>query len=154
VTHPADRHDIETRADCERLVRAFYGRALADPIIGWLFTDVARIDLEAHVPVITDFWETVLLGADAYGGGVFRVHAALHTKAGLRPAHFDRWLRLWTATVDELFAGPVAERAKAHAVRTAQAFVRRLSAYPGPGEEPAADGAGALGVTVHHPGRP
>ena len=24
-------HDIGSRADCERLVRAFYGRALADP---------------------------------------------------------------------------------------------------------------------------
>jgi hypothetical protein len=52
--------DIETRDDCERLVRAFYGRALADPIIGFIFTDVARLDLEAHVPEITSFWETVL----------------------------------------------------------------------------------------------
>ena len=48
--------DIETRADCERLVRAFYERALVDPVIGWLFTDVAKLDLEEHVPRITDFW--------------------------------------------------------------------------------------------------
>ena len=41
----ADRHDIETRADCERLVREFYSRALEDPVIGFLFTDVARLDL-------------------------------------------------------------------------------------------------------------
>ena len=58
-----DRHDIETREDCERLVRAFYGRALTDPIIGFIFTDVAKLDLEAHVPTITSFWETVLLGS-------------------------------------------------------------------------------------------
>ena len=45
--------DIETRADCERLVREFYGRAFADPIIGFLFTDIAHLDLEAHVPRIT-----------------------------------------------------------------------------------------------------
>jgi len=55
--------DIENRADCEALVRAFYARAFEDPLIGWLFTDVARLDLEAHVPRITSFWETVLLGA-------------------------------------------------------------------------------------------
>ena len=60
-----ERHDIETREDCERLVRTFYGRALADPIIGWLFTDVAKLDLEAHVPRITSFWETILLGAQS-----------------------------------------------------------------------------------------
>ncbi len=49
-------NDIETRADCERLVRAFYGRALTDPIIGFIFTDVAELDLDAHVPQITAFW--------------------------------------------------------------------------------------------------
>ena len=69
-------HDIETRADCERLVRAFYSRALEDPVIGYIFTDVAKLDLEAHVPKIASFWETILLGARTYGGGAF--HARLH----------------------------------------------------------------------------
>src|SRR5919202_6306458 len=64
--------DISSRDDCERLVRAFYTRAFADPLIGFLFTDVARLDLEAHVPRITSFWETILLGARSYGGGAFR----------------------------------------------------------------------------------
>ena len=72
--------DIESRADCERLVRAFYGRALEDPIIGFIFVDVAKLDLEAHVPRITSFWETILLGAQSYGGGAFRPHAELHAK--------------------------------------------------------------------------
>src|SRR5262245_51753004 len=48
--------DIQTREDCERLVRAFYSRALTDPIIGFIFTDVAHLDVEAHVPVIASFW--------------------------------------------------------------------------------------------------
>ena len=29
--------DIETREDCEQLVRAFYARALSDPVIGFIF---------------------------------------------------------------------------------------------------------------------
>jgi hemoglobin len=95
VTEP--RHDIDDRADCERLVRAFYSRALEDPVIGWLFVDVAKLDLEAHVPVIASFWETILLGAGTYRGGAFRPHAALHMKARLRGAHFARWLVLWRA---------------------------------------------------------
>ena len=128
--------DIETRADCERLVRAFYGRALVDPVIGYLFTDVAGIDLEEHVPRITDFWETVLLGGPAYRGRAFGPHARLHEKSGLRGGHFARWLALWTETVDELFAGPTADLAKAHARRVANAFHRRLEGYA----EPASDG--------------
>ena len=97
---PADetRHDIETRADCEQLVRAFYGRALVDPIIGFLFTDVAKLDLEAHVPRITNFWETILLGAHSYGGGAFRPHLELNFKVPLTRGHFDRWLYLWSTS--------------------------------------------------------
>jgi hemoglobin len=130
------RRDIEDRADCERLVRAFYSRALEDPVIGFLFTDVAKLDLEAHVPVIASFWETILLGAATYRGGAFRPHAELHMKAPLRRAHFARWLVLWRATVDELFAGPRAELAKAHAERVAQAFHARVQSIPSAGDAP------------------
>jgi hemoglobin len=139
--------DIDSRADCERLVRAFYGRALDDPIIGFLFRDVAELDLEAHVPRITSFWETILLGERSYGGGAFRPHAALHMMAPLRRAHFDQWLNLWTRTVDELFAGERAELAKAHARRVARAFHERLQALPDP---PAR--TGGLVVTRHGAG--
>lgn len=118
--------DIRDRADCERLVRAFYSRALADPVIGFIFNEVARLDLEAHVPRITSFWETILLGGQSYTGGAFRPHAALHARVRLRRGHFERWLWLWSATVDELFTGERAERAKAHAARVAAAFHARL----------------------------
>jgi hemoglobin len=142
-----DCGDIESRADCERLVRAFYGQALEDPIIGFIFVEVAKLDLEEHVPRITSFWETVLLGARSYGGGAFGPHAALHAKVELREAHFERWLQLWFGTVDEMFAGERANLAKVHALRVARAFHNRLQGFPSP-----ADGASAattLAVTRH-----
>ncbi len=142
-------HDIERREDCERLVRAFYSRALHDPMIGWIFVDVAKLDVEAHVPVIASFWETILLGAASYRGGAFRPHAMLHMKVGLRAGHFERWLALWRETVDELFAGPRAEMAKAHATRVAHAFHGRLQTLPGPDDPPPAPGG--LVVTQHGP---
>jgi hemoglobin len=141
------RHDIETRADCERLVRAFYGRALGDPIIGFIFTDVAKLDLEAHVPRIASFWETILLGARSYGGGAFAPHARLHLQVRLREGHFAQWLHLWCDTVDELFEGERAELAKAHAQRVARAFLGRLNGMP----EPAAAPVAGLTVTRHGP---
>jgi hemoglobin len=140
--------DIETREDCERLVRAFYERALDDPLIGWIFTDVAKLDLEAHVPRITSFWETILLGVQTYGGGAFAPHAAVHMRAGgLKAAHFERWLALWRSTVDELFEGPRAELAKSHALRVANAFHARLQSIPV--QDPAA--SPGLTVTRHGP---
>jgi hemoglobin len=143
----SDLHDIETRGDCERLVRAFYGRALTDPVIGFIFTDVAKLDLEAHVPRITSFWETILLGARSYGGGAFAPHAAVHMQARLRRGHFERWLWLWHTTIDELFAGEKAQLAKAHANRVAQAFHARLQSLPTRDFDPAA----GLAVTQHGP---
>ncbi|MFZ0384645.1 MAG: group III truncated hemoglobin [Solirubrobacteraceae bacterium] len=139
------RHDIETRDDCERLVRAFYGRALTDPVIGWLFTDVAQLDVEAHVPRIASFWETILLGARTYGGGAFAPHAALNARVGLRAGHFERWLWLWQETVDELYEGERTELAKAHAARVARAFYERLRPI-----DPTATSS-PFAVTMHGP---
>ena len=50
--------------------------------------------LESHVPQITSFWETILLGRQTYGGGAFAPHASLHRKVPLRAGHFERWLTL------------------------------------------------------------
>ncbi len=131
--------DIETRADCAELVRAFYTKALDDAVIGFLFTDVAKLDLEHHLPRITSFWETVLLGARTYGGGAFRPHLELNLAVPLRRGHFERWLWLWQGTVDERFAGPVADEAKRHAARVANAFYERIEAInaqrPDPGDQ-------------------
>jgi hemoglobin len=147
MSETIERGDIADRADCERLVRAFYGRALRDPMIGWIFTEVAHLDLEAHVPAIASFWETVLLGADSYRGGAFRPHAALNARVALRAGHFERWLELWRQTVDELFAGDRAELAKSHAQRVAIAFHRRLASMPSPDRPPPA--AGSLAISWH-----
>lgn len=155
MTRTPDLHDIESRADCERLVRRFYGRALTDPMIGWIFVDVAKLDLEAHVPRIASFWETVLLGAHSYGGGAFAPHAALHARVGLRAGHFERWLALWRDSVDELFAGKRATLAKAHAERVAAAFQARLGTLQGGAgrtpSQPNGDAGGPLTVTLHGP---
>jgi hemoglobin len=140
--------DIETRADVERLVRAFYGRALTDPIIGFIFTDVAKLDLEAHVPRIASFWETVLLGNRTYRGGAFGPHAELHAKVELREGHFERWLQLWFETVDEMFSGDRANLAKIHALRVGRAFHQRLQSFPSPADA----SASGLTITTHRPG--
>lgn len=119
--------DIASREDCERLVRAFYERAFQDERLGPVFVDVAKLDLDTHVPRITSFWETVLLGARSYGGGAFVPHYELDQLTPLTPELFNQWVLLWTMTVDSLFAGPVAAEAKRRADMVAGAFSNRLS---------------------------
>jgi hemoglobin len=122
--------DLESRADIDRLMVRFYGRALADPLIGHFFTDVVKLDLEHHLPVIGDFWESTLFGTGSYrrhGRNPLLVHEELDRKSRLEPEHFHRWLELFAETVDESFAGPRAEFAK----QRAHAIARRMLEHLG-----------------------
>jgi hemoglobin len=126
MTEGVPRHDIRDRDDIEVLVAAFYTRAFADPVLGPIFIDVARMDLDAHMPVMCDFWETVIFQAGLYKGNAFNVHLDLHYQVPLTAMHFQRWLDIWEATVDDLFAGPKAIQAKVQAGRIAGSIRRRL----------------------------
>lgn len=136
-------HDLSSRADVERLVIEFYRRAYADPLIGPIFTDIAKMDLEAHLPIMCDFWETVLFRAGVYRRNALQVHRDLHALSPLLPEHFERWLLLWNGTVDELFAGEKAELAKLQAERVAASIGRRLAGSSGSGFETIATRADA-----------
>lgn len=128
----ADRRDIADRADLTALVTDFYTRVFADTVLGPIFVDIAHMDLAAHLPIICDFWETVLFRSGAYGRNALRVHQALQAQVALTPSHFARWLALWTRTVDDRHAGPYAEHAKVQAERIASSISRRLSGDASP----------------------
>lgn len=118
--------EITTPADIELLVRTFYGKALTDEVIGYIFTDIAQIDLEKHLPKIIQFWESVLLDAPDYSGNVMQIHLNLNAKETLTFEHFQRWLALWSETVDALFQGERAERAKQRGIGIATVMQSKM----------------------------
>ena len=125
--------DVESRADIDRLMEVFYERALSDPVIGYIFTDVAKLDLEHHLPIIGDFWESLLFGTPAYqehGRNPMLVHKELHEKSELTREHFERWLEIFNATVDELFSGENADHLKVRAQAIAVRFIHFLNVGP------------------------
>ncbi len=99
-------------------------------MIGYIFTDVAKLDLEHHLPIICDFWETLLFQSGDYakhGRNPLEVHKVLHQRSALTPEQFDRWLLIFRGSVDTEFAGERAEflkmRANSIAVRM-QEFIK------------------------------
>jgi len=56
-----------------------------------------------------------------------RAHQPVHDRHALTARHFLRWLSLWNSTIDQMYAGPVAEHAKIQATRIARAMHRRLT---------------------------
>lgn len=102
------KRDIQNREDIDSLMRTFYSRAIADPAIGHIFTEVAGLDLEKHLPIIGDFWETILFQNGKYqshGRSPLVVHGELTGKFPLLEGHFSRWLEIFINTVDEAFYG-------------------------------------------------
>lgn len=112
--------DIQTTQDIENLMRSFYKKVLIDKEIGYIFTEVAQLDLETHLPHICAFWENVLLGSSSYKKNVLQVHLDLHKEEALQPEHFQRWLMIFDETVDNQFEGKIANLAKirAHSIAT------------------------------------
>lgn len=121
--------DIESRVDLEVFTRAFYNRLLADDAVSYIFTDVAQIDLEEHLPKITDFWELSMFHTGPYHNNPMQVHMQLNDKEQLTAEHFDIWLGHFNATVDELFTGPNAEKIKTRAVSIATIMKIKVSAF-------------------------
>lgn len=113
--------DIRSRTDIDLVMRVFYERALADEVIGYIFKDGAKLDLEHHLPIIGAFWETMLFQSGNYAGfgrNPLEVHKTLHLRSALKAEHFGRWLELFERSVDEEFAGERAEylKMRAHSI--------------------------------------
>ncbi len=108
----ATRHDITGRPDIEHLVNTFYDKIRKDDLLGFIFEDVAKTDWAVHLPKMYAFWETMLFRSGGFVGNPLAAHARLVPLTAMGRPQFDRWLAVFTATVDELFAGENAERIK------------------------------------------
>mgnify|MGYP001362398514 CR=1 FL=1 len=123
-----ERSDITTRADIEALVNAFYTHVKEDELIGHIFTEVIPLVWEIHMPIMYEFWETVLLHTGNYRGNPMLKHIEVDQKVRLTDAHFERWKALFFETLDELFVGPVAEDAKTRVRIIEQALKAKIAA--------------------------
>lgn len=104
--------DLNSRAHIEAFVDRFYAKVLADPQLAPIFLDVAQIDLAVHLPHIKDYWCKLLLGERGYSRHTMDIHRRLHSLRPLTAEDFQRWLTLFTGTVDEHYRGERATRAK------------------------------------------
>lgn len=124
--------DLATRADVEALLVRFYTEAFRDELLAEPFAELASRGLHEHLPVMCDFWETVLFRAGLYRRNTLNAHRHLHEQTTLDATHFARWLHLWTSTVDQMYRGPIADHAKVQAARIAVAMHRRLTGAHAP----------------------
>jgi hemoglobin len=121
--------DITDRTAIELLVNTFYSRVKTDKTIGYIFTEVAGVDWEEHLPKMYRFWETILLGKMSFKGNPMSKHIQLSKKTVLNKEHFDRWLSLWRDTIDTHFKGDIANEAKQRGENIAGLMLYKIESH-------------------------
>ncbi len=120
-------NDVINRDDIHDIVHRFYQVMLVDPIVGYIFTDVAKIHLESHLPIIVDFWEDALFDTKNYRGNTLQKHLDIHQQLNLKPGHFTRWLHLFDRAVGHQHKGENADRMIRIAERVAKTIAASLN---------------------------
>jgi hemoglobin len=107
--------DIQNRTDILLILGTFYDKLLDDNRINYLFTDVAKVNLKEHFPILIDFWHSILLGSGTYGLNTMQPHIYLAKKTKLTKEYFQIWLSYLNESVGELYEGKLALAMKARA---------------------------------------
>lgn len=107
--------EIKDRNDINLLVHTFYASIRKDDLLGPIFNGhIPEEKWPEHLEKLTDFWETNLFGIPKFKGSPTMKHIMVDAKQGhtIDQHHFGRWIQLWFETIDSLFEGQLALKAK------------------------------------------
>jgi hemoglobin len=110
----------------DRLVRAFYGRARLDPLLGPVFEHNVH-DWEGHLGRICAFWSSVALMSGRYRGQPMLAHQRLP----IDTPHFDRWLEIFAETAQAVCPAPAASWFLERAYRIAESLELGIATQKG-----------------------
>lgn len=123
--------DISTLDDIRLLVNTFYEKVQNDDLIGPIFNEKMIGRWPEHLEKMYRFWQTLLLEEHTYSGSPFPPHKHLP----VNQSHFDRWMEIFTKTVDSLFVGKLAEEAKIRAANMAYMFNYKIEYFRNSGNQ-------------------
>ena len=114
--------DLEGIIDIKLLVDEFYTKVKKDNLLAPIFALRIRDDWQPHLNTMYRFWHAALFEGREYVGNPFAKHAMLPIDG----PHFEQWIKLFYETIDEHFAGPVADEAKTRSMIMAHTFYQRI----------------------------
>lgn len=106
---------IDNRSDINILVNSFYSKVRVDELLGPIFNaHISDDKWPEHLDKLTDFWETNLFGVAKFKGNPTQKHMNVdkNLNYSIEQKHFGRWLQIWFETIDELYEGEYADKAK------------------------------------------
>ena len=112
-------NDIQNNQDLYFLVDEFYKKLLSDNRINYIFTDIVKIKIDEHLPILVTFWSQVIFGTGGYIKNLTNIHVEIDKKASLTSELFKIWLIHFDTTVNENFKGEKSEKIKTTALNLA-----------------------------------
>lgn len=106
------KSDIKKPKDIQRVINAFFKKVKKDKLLAPYFADKSKADWEAFLPVMCSFWENALFYSGGYHGNPMQKHSEMNATRSFSAEHYDRWITLFAASVDEKYAGEKAELMK------------------------------------------
>ena len=93
------------RSSIEKMVRKFYTNVLQDEALAPFFINALGHDMKndkwyEHLITLDNFWLGLMLKEGKYMGDPLLPHVFLQ---GLTPEIFDQWLKVFRATLDEIY---------------------------------------------------
>ncbi|MBK6563613.1 MAG: group III truncated hemoglobin [Saprospiraceae bacterium] len=119
--------DVTSRKDIEIIVNTFYEKVKLDTEIGFMFS---HVDWDKHLPVMYDFWDNVMFHTGHYSGNPMAKHMMAHSGNPMNTGHFKHWLKLFSETLDGLYAGKNTELLKERAKNIAMIMQIKILGDP------------------------
>jgi len=116
------KKDISSEKDVQLLVDTFYDKVRNNADLSPIFVQRLGDHWDSHLSKLYQFWNTILFVKPGYHGKPVEGHFSM----GINQKHFDLWLSIWGNTIDELFEGEIAERAKYRGKTMAEAFLKKI----------------------------
>lgn len=103
-------NDIYNNNDLYLVVDEFYKKLLGDPSIAYFFTDIVKIKLEDHLPILVNFWSQSLFNTGGYYKNLMQIHLDINEKENFSPELFKIWLTHFNNAIAENFSGTNADK--------------------------------------------
>jgi hemoglobin len=121
--------EVIDRESVGKLVRSFYRKIIDDEVVGPYFIRALGANQKndkwyEHFVTLDRFWLMVMTGEEGYRGSPFVPHAML---PDLTKEKFERWLELFSETLNEVYVEEVATKFHAKAAFLAQQFLELLA---------------------------
>ena len=117
-----------TKKNIRIMVDRFYSRILKDDLIADFFVEKLGDEMitdewQHHLKLLTDFWASLTIGDNSYNGTPIKPH--LHMQ-GLKKESFERWLKLFSDTIEKLYEKEAAAIFKSRGEMIANNFMKQL----------------------------